>query len=564
MKLVFWKSIFVLFIFLGFFCLEGKSIKASKHDLSVSGTGDLKVTNMNNICIFCHTSHSSVTSSNKPLWNRKEEAPVYSVYKSTTLVSKIDQPDGASKLCLSCHDGNIALGQIDRGPKELMFLNSSDGRIPRGRKSNLGENITDDHPISFNSSLVVSSSIEYKHPSIDDEVKYDKKGKIQCTSCHNVHDNVFGKFLVKDNRRAMICKSCHIPEGYSGISTHDISTASWMGTGQNPWPHTSYNSVGDNSCANCHRSHNAKGSERLLSSMADDLVCLICHNGKVGGNIRGEIEKPFAHNVGLYNNIHEPNEDVLLSPFHVQCVDCHNPHKVSQKKSSAPFVNGSLEGVKGINIVGAVIPRAQFEYEVCFKCHGQEKYNNPVVARMDKNLNVRIAFSPNNTSYHNVTSQKTTSNTFSLKTGWDNNSWIYCTDCHNSNNARKNGGSAPNGPHGSSYEHLLESRYLVSTSMPYQQSNYDLCWKCHRPEIVMGENFSTFKYHKKHVDEQNTPCSVCHDPHGSRQNVGLINFDTSAVFPNLNGELKFEVIGNKGYCFLQCHGEDHSPEDYER
>ncbi|MCK5223073.1 MAG: cytochrome C, partial [Candidatus Aminicenantes bacterium] len=90
------------------------------------------------------------------------------------------------------------------------------------------------------------------------------------------------------------------------------------------------------------------------------------------------------------------------------------------------------------------------------------------------------------------------------------------------------------------------------------------CWKCHRPEIVMGENFSTFKYHKKHVDEQNTPCSVCHDPHGSRQNVGLINFDTSAVFPNLNGELKFEVIGNKGYCYLQCHGDDHSPKEYEK
>ena len=34
--------------------------------------------------------------------------------------------------------------------------------------------------------------------------------------------------------------------------------------------------------------------------------------------------------------------------------------------------------------------------------------------------------------------------------------------------------------------------------------------------------------------------------------------------PNSNGELKFETLGGKGFCYLQCHGIDHSPREYIR
>ena len=43
---------------------------------------------------------------------------------------------------------------------------------------------------------------------------------------------------------------------------------------------------------------------------------------------------------------------------------------------------------------------------------------------------------------------------------------ILCTDCHNSDDNREFGGTAPNGPHGSQYLHLLERRYEFSQVAP--------------------------------------------------------------------------------------------------
>ena len=71
--------------------------------------------------------------------------------------------------------------------------------------------------------------------------------------------------------------------------------------------------------------------------------------------------------------------------------------------------------------------------------------------------------------------------------------------------------------------------------------------------------------------EKETPCNVCHDPHGisatqgnSTNNSHLINFDTSIVFPNKNGQLRFVDNGqNSGSCDLLCHDKDHEDKDYK-
>ncbi len=543
--------------------LSPKSIVHSKHNLSATGTGDIKASGTNMICMFCHTTHVPGNSKG-PLWNREKSNIEYILYESSTLYSTIDQPDGATKLCLSCHDGNIAMGQILKGPRNISVKNTDGGRLPQNRHSNLGRNISDDHPVSFDSSHAVSAKSELKHPHSGDPVSYDGSGKIQCTSCHDPHEDVFPKFLVKTILNGDLCKTCHDFNGYSGISTHDVSTASWNGMGKNPWPYSDSSSVMENSCQNCHHPHNAAGKERLLSSRADSQVCLVCHNGNTGSDIKSEIEKIFSHKVGNFNNIHDPEENILSASIHTQCVDCHDPHKANSSKAAPPYLNGRLKGASGMTIGGSIVSEAQYEYEVCLKCHGQERYNNSDLVRMNQNPDLRVAFQPSNSSFHPVASQGNGNYVPSLRNKWNSSSRMYCTNCHNSNNSRKNGGTGLDGPHGSTHEYILERKYIVAPSMLYQQSNYDLCWKCHRPEIVMSENFSIFKYHKKHIDEENTPCSVCHDPHGSQRNPGLINFDTSTVFPNLNSELKFEIIGNKGYCSLQCHGEDHSPKDYER
>jgi predicted CXXCH cytochrome family protein len=514
------------------------------------------------VCIFCHSTH--IENAKAPLWNREEGAPVYTLYTSSTLQSIPGQPDGASKLCLSCHDGTIALGKVRSRSKEFNMLNTNLGKIPQGRPSNLGSDLSDDHPISFETAAAVAASPDLIHPVLGDPVQYDKDGKIQCTTCHDPHNDTYRHFLVKNNLGASICKTCHQPAGFNGLSVHDTASNTWSGQLGNPWPHSPYTTVVDNSCMNCHRSHNADGKERLLTSVEEG-VCLNCHNGSVGKDIDALLNRTSSHRVEFYRGNHDPTENIMTASKHVECVDCHSPHQANNTTASAPYVNGTMKGVSGMSINGTIKSTAQYQYEVCLKCHGQDNYRiTTTINRQVDTSNIRMAINPSNASYHAIAAQGTSNWVPSLIPPYTTSSRLYCTACHDSSASVKAGGSGPNGPHGSNYEYLLERRYETGDFVSYTSAKYDLCFKCHNPNILFNSGISGFEEHEKHVRGENTSCSVCHDPHGSPNHVGLINFDTNVVFPSSSGQLRFEVIGDKGYCYLNCHGENHSPQEYRR
>ena len=143
-----------------------------------------------------------------------------------------------------------------------------------------------------------------------------------------------------------------------------------------------------------------------------------------------------------------------------------------------------------------------------------------------------------------------------------------CTDCHNSSQARSAGGSGPEGPHGSAFEPILVRNYQTIDNTPESAANYALCYECHSRGSILGDE--SFAEHDKHIRGEDTPCNVCHDPHGISSTQGnvtnnshLINFDTSIVSPRGNGDLRFEDQGQfAGTCYLVCHGEDHNNFDY--
>ena len=132
------KGVLIL-VFIGFLVFTGVfagNIKNTRHNLSSgSPVGNIKTTETTMICIFCHTTHSE--RSFAPLWNRESGAPVYTLYDSSTLYSRPGQPDGTSKLCLSCHDGTIALGRIISRRNEFRMINSDIGRMPPGNTTSL-------------------------------------------------------------------------------------------------------------------------------------------------------------------------------------------------------------------------------------------------------------------------------------------------------------------------------------------------------------------------------------------------------------------------------------------
>jgi hypothetical protein len=135
------------------------------HNLSVDGPGTVKATSETQVCVFCHTPHGATNSPGTPLWNRALSGQTYTTYSSSsldaeTIAGQLAQPAGSSKLCLSCHDGTLAIssvnvlgGQLDVtvpmtgvGPGDTMPPGEG---VQTGFTRNLGTDLSNDHPISL-------------------------------------------------------------------------------------------------------------------------------------------------------------------------------------------------------------------------------------------------------------------------------------------------------------------------------------------------------------------------------------------------------------------------------
>jgi len=557
-----------LYILIGIPVFTGaQSIVNSKHNLSVNGPGTIKSTSESEICIFCHTPHNSAPQ--VPLWNRNTSVITYSLYDNTvssTFDATAHQPDGSSLVCLSCHDGTIALGNVLSRSADI--FDGKGTKMPIGSRGLLGTDLSDDHPVSFvfNAALASGDGHLIFPPTYPATV--DVNSKVQCTSCHNAHNNMYGKFLVASKEYSDICLKCH-NNNFWNTSSHKTSTASWNGTGTNPWAHieTPYASVSQNACANCHESHNANGKARLLKSNLEENNCLDCHNGNVANsskNISAQLAKPYKHNVAGYTNIHLPNENIAGSAKHVECQDCHNPHASNGTTADAPNANGQLAGVAGINQSGVTVNPVSFEYEVCYRCHAENSMTASTTNRQIAQNNTRLEFDLNSISYHPVGGIGKNTSVPSLISPLTVSSIIYCTDCHASD-----GANSPAGPHGSIYPSILKYQYIKANNTSESAQNYALCYSCHSRTSILNES-SPFKYHPKHIVEFRTPCNACHDPHGisnsqgtAANNSNLINFDLSIVTPSSGGVIRFEDRGTQtGRCYLTCHGKNHNPLSY--
>lgn len=532
-----------------------KSIVDSLHNLSVSGPGTVKATGESEICIFCHTPHGA-RSDVAYLWNRRDTTTVYTPYISSTLKAAVGQPTGSSRLCLSCHDGTIAPGAVISRSAEIPFTASM-----AGRSSNLGTNLADDHPVSFDYSAAVAmpNSQLRAATSLPSKVRLDADGQMQCTACHNPHNDQYGKFLVMSGIGGALCISCHQKTNWSSGS-HALSTRTWNGTGPDPWPRSSYTTVADNACGSCHRPHSAAHPQRLLNYSVEETTCLVCHSGTVAAkNILTDLNKPYRHPVFSYTGVHDPAEN-YSGPVakHVECVDCHNPHQANSTIYAAPLVPGRLQGVPAVTITNSYISAATYEYEVCFKCHGDLTNNvlkdTPMaIPRYWTNTrDNRAKF--NGVSYHPVMKPLNKITSGMLVAPWTTGSMVFCTDCHGSDS------SGIRGSHGSIYPHILVKKYETSATPAagYDPANYALCFSCHNASTLRGPG-AKFPQHGKHLDK-GMHCTYCHDPHGNPVNPGMINFDVRPGVTSESGgkpiQLKYP-LGGRNSCVLTCHGKIH-------
>jgi predicted CXXCH cytochrome family protein len=564
------------------------SVVYTPHNLSASGglgKHQIAFSEEQRVCIFCHAPHNSNPTSGIPLWNRQLPDPTkYNYpYQSSTLQAspKPGLPTGASRLCLSCHDGTIALGAF--GGSTITSAEAMPSDVDPTRNPNLTTNLSNHHPISFSYTAGLAAAANLVPPaSLPQAIKLESGGLLQCTACHDPHDNEFGNFLVINNTDpskpgyspgSPLCVACHSNVGWNSSAHNPSSTPALV-----------------NGCMNCHTVHSAPNPARLLQYVKEEDNCFLnCHNSNL--NPSSNVQPLFAaemyrHPVEIRVGIHDENEDLPAKQYHVECADCHNPHQVNNSGaplSTPPTIDGRLKGVKGISkdTLGTVI--ASNEYEICFKCHSGGFAGNfsgitePKPNRLIPDLDQMKRFNGTNPSFHPVTADRRTNGASLLSQYQSSMIRVYCSDCHNSDQSQKAKGSGPNGPHGSRYVHILMAQYNmppVGTPPPaYVPALYDLCFQCHSEPYIMGTTSGFINQganeHATHVKTRGIPCFVCHDPHGVPAQDGatqtnhahLVNFDLSYTASSAVPVPVYVSSGPaKGSCTVSCHtnGTTHS------
>jgi hypothetical protein len=249
----------------------------------VNGNAD----SMARVCVFCHTPHNAAVtgfdSSNYPLWNH--DVSVNTQYTPYTWATPLNAGDGSgnaatdftivgnqaiigpSRLCLSCHDGLIAVDEHN-GSVTNAFGNGAQAGThgPISARANIGTDLSNDHPIGFDYNAIYTvrqaASRGGANSDGDKEIVKSDKGFAQtvtkstaeltynpvtrdntgmkikdvlyqgtymtCATCHEVHNKnnvqqelftgVNGSdvtkrpnfFLYAQEKDSAICLSCHV------------------------------------------------------------------------------------------------------------------------------------------------------------------------------------------------------------------------------------------------------------------------------------------------------------------------------------------------------------------
>ena len=233
------KTLLATAVVVGFFTVSARAgIAGSAHDFGSSGWAK------NQICLPCHTPHGgSDATTGGPMWNHTmsdKKSYTYATYDASGIATeKGTDLDQNSLLCMSCHDGTIALDSFGGV--------SGNTYIPA--KSQIGDktSLTGNHPvgtagtyptvdnINTTASYMVAPYIMYgqKSPTdaTPDPLKKQNLGALKplngkyvvgCTTCHEPHNRNNqehllrlkndGTFTTNDGRTVSgsgLCLSCH-------------------------------------------------------------------------------------------------------------------------------------------------------------------------------------------------------------------------------------------------------------------------------------------------------------------------------------------------------------------
>ncbi len=239
---------------------------------------------LDRLCIFCHAPHhsykllgdtngtgpESATADFKylPLWNHKQTVASFTQYNPgpdapdadlsmkgpqsvSGSLSTFVRVTSVSLLCLSCHDGSVAINEFGntwQDPRSRSgggdYIDSEYAIGYAGPGGTIGY-LQNHHPISFSYDAVSSFDLEilpmdvatYEHTpdaiygaanqinvAVDQPIQnylYGADHKMECATCHAVHNtgNTGEKLLYVSDQNSNLCFTCHWKGTKTGDST---------------------------------------------------------------------------------------------------------------------------------------------------------------------------------------------------------------------------------------------------------------------------------------------------------------------------------------------------------
>lgn len=168
------------------------------------------------ICKPCHTPHFANADAGA-LWNHTLTTATYTLFEGDAGTTA--DFDRVSRLCMSCHDGTVALDSFG-GTTGTNFIPGA---------ARIGTDLQDDHPIGREAIYPTATSTRFNPQDANHQIAgptatasklrlqswTDTAGTVQyvvgCSTCHQVHNaGNFGAMLRFSNTGSQLCLACHI------------------------------------------------------------------------------------------------------------------------------------------------------------------------------------------------------------------------------------------------------------------------------------------------------------------------------------------------------------------
>lgn len=223
------------------------AITTTKHNLSASSTNYTRsqattAGGTSQICVFCHTPHHALDQ--RFIWNHAASSNTtwtWGTGSATGTSAGTVLPTNPANLpsfkCISCHDGSVAIGQVNEVFNESTGVVNSSYSIPMQGDVNaayqltnstyevgVGGNMNGNHPIgipypgqspyngiSSGAGIIIS---QFQASPTNVELFQDPNGGtgkgVECGSCHAVHGSINPMLLRDAITSSQLCLDCHI------------------------------------------------------------------------------------------------------------------------------------------------------------------------------------------------------------------------------------------------------------------------------------------------------------------------------------------------------------------